>query len=109
MTIIDDTDSASEGDSATQLPESAPGIDLGLLANVSVHMTVEVGNAQITLHDLLRLNEGSVVELDRMAGDPLDILINGTQIAKGEVVVVGEKFGIRFGDIVDPKKRFETV
>lgn len=109
MTIIDDTDSASEGDSATQLQESAPGIDLGLLANVSVHMTVEVGNAQITLHDLLRLNEGSVVELDRMAGDPLDILINGTQIAKGEVVVVGEKFGIRFGDIVDPKKRFETV
>ena len=109
MTIIDDTDSASEDDSATQLPESAPGIDLGLLANVSVHMTVEVGNAQITLHDLLRLNEGSVVELDRMAGDPLDILINGTQIAKGEVVVVGEKFGIRFGDIVDPKKRFETV
>lgn len=109
MTIIDDTDSASEGDSATQLPESAPGIDLGLLANVSVHMTVEVGNAQITLHDLLRLNEGSVVELDRMAGDPLDILINGTQIAKGEVVVVGEKFGIRFGDIVDPKKRFETI
>lgn len=109
MTIIDDTDSASEGDNATQLPESAPGIDLGLLANVSVHMTVEVGNAQITLHDLLRLNEGSVVELDRMAGDPLDILINGTQIAKGEVVVVGEKFGIRFGDIVDPKKRFETI
>ena len=109
MTTIDDTNSAFEGDSATQLPESASGIDLGLLANVNVHMTVEVGNAQITLHDLLRLNEGSVVELDRMAGDPLDILINGTQIAKGEVVVVGEKFGIRFGDIVDPKKRFETV
>jgi flagellar motor switch protein FliN/FliY len=57
----------------------------------------------------LRLNEGSVVELDRMAGDPLDILVNGTPIAKGEVVVVGEKFGIRFGDIVDPRQRIETV
>lgn len=101
MAPMDDTDTDSE---------TAPGtVDLGLLANVNVHMTVEVGNAQITLQDLLRLNEGSVVELDRMAGDPLDILINGTQIAKGEVVVVGEKFGIRFGDIVDPKKRFETV
>ena len=84
-------------------------MDLGLLANVRVSMTVEVGNTQITLQDLLRLNEGSVVELDRMAGDPLDILVNGTPIAKGEVVVVGEKFGIRFGDIVDPRQRIETV
>lgn len=109
MAPMDDMDTAphiAPDASATNVPS---GVDLGLLANVSVHMTVEVGNAQITLQDLLRLNEGSVVELDRMAGDPLDILINGTQIAKGEVVVVGEKFGIRFGDIVDPKKRFETV
>jgi flagellar motor switch protein FliN/FliY len=88
---------------------SLTNVDLGLLANVRVSMTVEVGNTQITLQDLLRLNEGSVVELDRMAGDPLDILVNGTPIAKGEVVVVGEKFGIRFGDIVDPRQRIETV
>ncbi|MGX0974911.1 flagellar motor switch protein FliN/FliY [Roseovarius sp. MBR-51] len=94
----------------TDLPDMGPhNVDLGLLANVRVSMTVEVGNTQITLQDLLRLNEGSVVELDRMAGDPLDILVNGTPIAKGEVVVVGEKFGIRFGDIVDPKQRIETV
>ncbi len=84
-------------------------LGLGMLGNVKVAMTVEVGRTQITLQDLLRLNEGSVVELDRMAGDPLDILVNGTPIAKGEVVVVGEKFGIRFGDIVDPKARFESV
>lgn len=82
---------------------------LGMLGNVKVAMTVEVGRTQVTLQDLLRLNEGSVVELDRMAGDPLDILVNGTPIAKGEVVVVGEKFGIRFGDIIDPKARFESV
>lgn len=113
MAPMDDMDTAPDAatDAAPATPvEEMPGnVDLGMLANVSVHMTVEVGNAQITLQDLLRLNEGSVVELDRMAGDPLDILINGTQIAKGEVVVVGEKFGIRFGDIVDPRKRFETV
>jgi flagellar motor switch protein FliN/FliY len=95
----------------TQEPANAmtTPIDLGLLSNVRVCMTVEVGQTQITLQDLLHLNEGSVVELDRMAGDPLDILVNGTPIAKGEVVVVGEKFGIRFGDIVDPKQRLETL
>ncbi len=109
MAPMDDMDKASHIAPAAAAQDIQGGVDLGLLANVSVHMTVEVGNAQITLQDLLRLNEGSVVELDRMAGDPLDILINGTQIAKGEVVVVGEKFGIRFGDIVDPKKRVETV
>jgi flagellar motor switch protein FliN len=109
MAPMDDMDTAPHIAPVAAAQDIAGGVDLGLLANVSVHMTVEVGNAQITLQDLLRLNEGSVVELDRMAGDPLDILINGTQIAKGEVVVVGEKFGIRFGDIVDPKKRVETV
>ena len=90
-------------------PATTAPFDLGLLSNVRVTMTVEVGQTQITLQDLLHLNEGSVVELDRMAGDPLDILVNGTPIAKGEVVVVGEKFGIRFGDIVDPKQRLETL
>ncbi|KGM88138.1 flagellar motor switch protein FliN [Roseovarius mucosus DSM 17069] len=100
---IDTTEPTGQPDSSTS------NVDLGLLANVRVSMTVEVGNTQITLQDLLRLNEGSVVELDRMAGDPLDILVNGTPIAKGEVVVVGEKFGIRFGDIVDPRQRIETV
>jgi flagellar motor switch protein FliN/FliY len=78
---------------------------LGVLDTVKVRLTVEVGRTQITIQDLLKLNEGSVVELDRMAGDPLDIQINGTTIAKGEVVVIGERFGIRFGDIVDPKDR----
>ena len=95
-------------DSPPEKPESGT-VELGLLASVKVSMTVEVGSTQITLQELLRLNEGSVVELDRMAGDPLDILVNGTPIAKGEVVVVGEKFGIRFDSIVDPTQRFETV
>jgi flagellar motor switch protein FliN/FliY len=58
---------------------------------------------------LLRLNEGSVVELDRLAGEPLDILVNGTMIAKGEIVMVGERYGIRFTDIVDPEKRVNGI
>lgn len=78
---------------------------LGVLETVKVRLTVEVGRTEITIHDLLKLNEGSIVELDRMAGDPLDIQINGTTIAKGEVVVIGDRFGIRFGDIIDPKDR----
>lgn len=82
---------------------------LGMLSSVKLKMTVEVGRTQITIEELLRLSEGAVVELDRMAGDPLDILVNGTPIAKGEVVVVGERFGIRFGDIIDPKERLENL
>jgi flagellar motor switch protein FliN/FliY len=80
-----------------------------VLENIEVEMSIEVGRTEITISDLLRLNEGSVVELDRLAGEPLDILVNGTMIAKGEVVMVGERFGIRFSDIVDPEKRVDKI
>ena len=83
--------------------------NLKVLENIDVLLTVEVGRTEITIRDLLRLNEGSVVELDRLAGDPLDIMVNNTKIAKGEVVMVGERFGIRFGEIVDPEKRMESI
>jgi flagellar motor switch protein FliN/FliY len=83
--------------------------NLRVLENIEVRMTVEVGRTEITIRDLLRLNEGSVVELDRLAGDPLDILINGTMIARGEVVMVGERFGVRFGEIVDLEKRVQGI
>ena len=93
-----------------QVEAKTDGIDnLRVLENIDVELTVEVGRTEITIRDLLRLNEGSVVELDRLAGEPLDILINGTMIAKGEVVMVGERFGIRFSEIVDPEKRMETI
>ena len=82
---------------------------LRLLETIGVKLTVEVGRTELTIRDLLRLSEGSVVELDRLAGDPLDVLVNGTPIAKGEVVVVGERFGIRVGEIIDPEKRAESV
>ena len=83
--------------------------NLRVLENIDVKLTVEVGSAELKIRELLRLNEGSVIELDRLAGHPLDILINGTMIAKGEVVMVGERFGIRFVEIVDPQKRIESV
>ena len=90
--------------------EKTVGIEnLKVLENIDVEMTVEVGRTEITIRDLLRLNEGSVVELDRLAGDPLDILVNNTKIAKGEVVMIGERFGVRFGEIVDPEKRMESI
>ncbi|MCR9148451.1 MAG: flagellar motor switch protein FliN [Rhodobacteraceae bacterium] len=82
---------------------------LRALENIEVEMSVEVGRTEISISDLLRLNEGSVVELDRLAGEPLDILVNGTMIAKGEVVMVGERFGVRFSDIVDPEKRVDKL
>ena len=83
--------------------------NLRVLENIEVQMTVEVGNTEIRIRDLLRLNEGSVVELDRLAGDPLDILVNGTMIAKGEIVMVGERFGVRFSEIVAPEDRVESI
>ena len=83
--------------------------NLRVLENIDVGLTVEVGSTEIKIRDLIRLSEGSVIELDRLAGDPLDILVNGTMIAKGEVVMVGERFGIRFSEIVDPAKRVESL
>lgn len=82
---------------------------LKLLENIDVSLTVEVGRAELTIRDLLRLSEGSVIELNRMAGDPLDVLVNGTLIAKGEVVMVGDRFGIRFGHVITPEERAGAV
>ena len=108
---------AEETQAADQQSAAAPSTggskasaeNLRVLENIEVQMTVEVGSTEIRIRDLLRLNEGSVVELDRLAGDPLDILVNGTMIAKGEVVMVGERFGVRFTEIVDPEKRVESL
>ena len=89
--------------------ESA-GIDnLKVLENIEVKLTVEVGSTELKIRDLLRLNEGSVVELERLAGDPLDILANGVKIAKGEVVMVGERFGIRFTEVTNPENRVQKL
>ena len=82
---------------------------LKILENIEVALSIEVGRTEMTIRDLLLLNEGSVIELDRLAGEPLDILVNGAIIAKGEVVMVGERYGVRFTDIVDPEERAESL
>ena len=88
---------------------NASADNLRVLENIDVKLTVEVGSAELKIKELLRLNEGSVIELDRLAGDPLDILINGTMIAKGEVVMVGERFGIRFTEVTNPENRVQKL
>ena len=98
-----------QNDENIDVPEQPSVENLKVLENIEVELTVEVGRAEITIRDLLRLNEGSVLELDRLAGDPLDILVNGTKIARGEVVMIGERFGVRFGEVVEPEKRMESV
>lgn len=111
MSPIDEN--GTEVDQPPATPPAAGGIagiqGLKALENIQVRLAVEVGRTEMTIRDLLRLNEGSVVELDRLAGDPLDILVNGTMIAKGEVVVIGERFGIRFDKIVAPEERVESL
>ena len=99
-----------ENNVETDSDQSEVSIDnLKVLENIEVKLTVEVGSSQLKIRDLLRLNEGSVVELERLAGDPLDILANGVQIAKGEVVMVGERFGIRFTEVADPEERVQNL
>ncbi|SVJ81627.1 Flagellar motor switch protein FliN [Klebsiella pneumoniae] len=70
---------------------------------------MEVGHTDISIRNLLQLNQGSVIELDRLAGEPLDVLVNGTLIAHGEVVVVNEKFGIRLTDVISPSERIKKL
>ncbi|MGE3319274.1 MAG: flagellar motor switch protein FliN [Candidatus Berkiella sp.] len=83
--------------------------DLDLILDIPVMISLEVGRTSISIKDLLQLNQGSVVELDRYAGEPLDVLVNGTLIAHAEVVVVNEKFGIRLTDVVSATERLENI
>jgi flagellar motor switch protein FliN/FliY len=91
-------------------PEGCGGdIKLEAILDVPVTISMEIGRTRINIRNLLQLNQGSVVELDRLAGEPMDVLVNGTLIAQGEVVVVNEKFGIRLTDIVSPADRVKTL
>ena len=94
----------------TTIVSDSAGIEnLKVLENIEVKLTVEVGSTEMKIRDLLKLNEGSVVELERLAGDPLDILANGVKIARGEVVMVGERFGIRFTEVTNPEERVKKL
>jgi len=89
---------------------AAPGTagqpnDIGMVMDIPVQLTVQLGRTRLPIRDILQLAQGSVVELDGLAGEPLDVYVNGCLIAQGEVVVVNEKFGIRLTDIVTPSER----
>ncbi|WP_018861322.1 MULTISPECIES: flagellar motor switch protein FliN [unclassified Thioalkalivibrio] len=88
---------------------SAEDINLQMVLDVPVTISMEIGRSRIPIRNLLQLNQGSVVELDRLAGEPLDVLVNGTLIAHGEVVVVNEKFGIRLTDVISPSERIRKL
>ena len=82
---------------------------LDAILDIPVTITMEVEHSQISIRNLLQLNQGSVVELDRVAGEPLDVLVNGTLIAHGEVVVVNDKFGIRLTDVISQTERIKKL
>ncbi|EKV57777.1 flagellar motor switch protein [Brachyspira hampsonii 30446] len=78
-----------------------PSNNIGLLMDVTINVTVELGRARLSIREILGLGEGSIIELQKLAGEPVDLLVNGKLIAKGEVVVIDECFGVRVTDIVD--------
>ncbi|MCX7673165.1 MAG: flagellar motor switch protein FliN [Thiobacillaceae bacterium] len=95
-------------DLAAEAAPQAPA-NLDLILDIPVYLTVELGRTKITIRNLLQLAQGSVVELEGMAGEPLDVLVNGTLIAQGEVVVVNDRFGIRLTDIISPAERLRRL
>lgn len=113
----------SEGASETPLEEFEEGATssgkaplsaeerkkLDSILDIPVTITMEVGHAKISIRNLLQLNQGSVIELERLAGEPLDVLVNGTLIAHGEVVVVNDKFGIRLTDVISQVERIKKL
>jgi flagellar motor switch protein FliN/FliY len=93
--------------------DGAPGangdVNLEVILDVPVTLSMEVGRTRIPIRNLLQLNQGSVVELERAAGEPLDVFVNGTLVAHGEVVVVNERFGIRLTDVISPAERLRKL
>ena len=95
--------------SATNPTNANAGNDLNMILDIPVQLTVELGRTRIPIKHILQLAQGSVVELETMAGEPMDVLVNGYLIAQGEVVVVNDKFGIRLTDIVTPSERMRRL
>jgi flagellar motor switch protein FliN/FliY len=83
--------------------------NLDVILDIPVTLSMEIGRTRVSIQDLLQLAKGSVVELDRMAGEPLDVLVNGTLVARGEVVVVNDKFGVRLNDVISPADRVQSI
>ena len=115
---LDEQDEQESGASAEaptatfeELTDESVGdaVNMDSILDVPVTISMEIGRTKINIRNLLQLNQGSVVELDRLAGEPMDVLVNGTLIAQGEVVVVNEKFGLRLTDIISPSERVKRL
>ena len=101
---------AEFNDLASQpVAQGAGEANLDVILDIPVTLSMEIGRTEITINDLLQLGQGSVVELERLAGEPMDVMVNGTLIAHGEVVVVDEKFGIRLTDVISPTERIKKL
>jgi flagellar motor switch protein FliN/FliY len=112
--MAEEADSVKHAKLDTLTDEGQPGSDhstpeLDVILDIPVSISMEVGRTEIPIRNLLQLNQGSVVELDRLAGEPLDVLVNGTLIAHGEVVMVNDKFGIRLTDVVSQSERIKRL
>ncbi len=90
-------------------PRAHKDLDLDMILNIPVTISMEIGRTKINISNLLKLSQGSVVELDRLAGEPMDVLVNETLIAHGEVVVVNDKFGIRLTDVISAEERIKKL
>ncbi len=100
----------SQGESSIAKVDVSPDdLKLDVILDVPVTVSMEIGRTKINIRNLLQLNQGSVIELDRFAGEPMDVLVNGTLIAHGEVVVVNDKFGIRLTDVISPTERVKKL
>jgi flagellar motor switch protein FliN/FliY len=100
---------AEEHQSVTPEPGQKETPDLNFILDIPLEVSVELGRAKIQINDLLQLGQGSVIELTKLAGEPLEILINQKLVARGEVVVINEKFGIRLTDIISPAERVKQL
>ena len=113
MSDKDDIETVSfkefEDQDNSQSIESNEEVNLDVILDVPVVISMEIGRTQISIRNLLQLNQGSVVELERFVGEGLDVLVNGMLIAHGEVVVINDKFGIRLTDVISPSERIKRL
>jgi len=105
---VNEIENTEDAMSSLENPGSG-NAQLDLILDIPVTVSVEIGRTKINIKNLLQLNQGAIVELDQLAGDPLDVMVNGTLVAHGEVVVVNEKFGVRLTDIVSKSERVKGL
>ena len=107
--VEDQQEVVAEQEEAPMQARSASAKNLEVVLDIPVKLSMEVGSTNISIRKLLQLSKGSIVELTRSAGEPLDVLVNGTLVATGEVVVVNEKFGVRLIDVISPEQRIQSI